>query len=443
MGKFLFPTNVATGPAAGVRHATGHVVHSVQQYETARLNWSCYDAVVVGNDADQIHLTDMTQKLEAYLQGGGTIVFSGHVSRRFVPELSLFKPLPSRGRADLVVNREADHPVFSGVDGESLTYRKGVAGFYGRGCNPPPEGAVILNSISAERWPLDWTYERPAGGRLFMHAGNDICGFFAHDAGDHPGFAQRLLDWLAATSRRGSGPARAGREANKTARPIETEPAQTGGSGIAIIDAGNYYHHHSIHEAPYARFFDHIVYLRDVPITDLGRFETLIVPCRTNPLYLANLSAQLQDFMHGGGRLVVMGETFPDRWLPDIRFNAMETNFWWWLDRNADLGVRISDPAHPMASHVDARAATWHLHGTFAPLSSGQQSLIETRDGESLMFQDSQSYAPGELIATSLDPFFHHGSYFMPATTVFLQKFLTWLSEGKPAGQPARRLQTA
>lgn len=198
---------------------------------------------------------------------------------------------------------------------------------------------------------------------------------------------------------------------------------------IAAIDAGFYYHHQSLRCEPLAGFFDEIIYIRDVPLTDLTRFNTLIIPCRTNAYLLAPLSEQFQAFMKAGGHLVVMGETFPDRWLPGVNFTGMDTNFWWWLEEGADLGVQIVDASHPMSDYVTKEAATWHLHGILDPLSENQKSLIATKEGECLMFEDKKTYAPGSLIVTTLDPFFHHGSHFMPATTVFLQKFLAWLKE--------------
>jgi len=197
---------------------------------------------------------------------------------------------------------------------------------------------------------------------------------------------------------------------------------------LGALDGGTYYHHRSLTEPPLAAFFDALVYLRDVPTVDLSQFETFIIPCRTNPIYLRALAPQLKDFMRAGGRLVVMGETFPDTFLPDIAFRPMPTNYWWWLDPSADLGVRMSDEAHDINHYLDAKAATWHLHGTFHPLAPTQRSLIETREGESILFEDRQAFAPGTLIATSLDPFFHHGSHFMPATTTFLNGFLAWLT---------------
>lgn len=198
---------------------------------------------------------------------------------------------------------------------------------------------------------------------------------------------------------------------------------------IAAIDGGLYYHYQSVYKPPFDHYFEDVIYLRDVARTELCHFDVLFILCRTNPEYLLPLSEQFQEFMDFGSTLVVMGETFPNQWLPHIHFKPMQTNFWWWLEDEADLGVRISDSNHSIAKYITKEAATWHLHGTFSPLQSGQKSLIETNEGECLLFEDVETYSPGRLIATTLDPFYHHGSHFMPATTQFLDRFLRWLSQ--------------
>ena len=215
---------------------------------------------------------------------------------------------------------------------------------------------------------------------------------------------------------------------SKTVKPV-----------VAVIDGGMSYHDDSINREPFKGYFDEVIYLRDVPVVDLSRFDILIIPCRTNAYWLAPLSDQLQDFMRGGGTLVAMGETFPEKWLPDIGFRAVETNFWWWLEEGADLGVKISNPDHSMSHYVSREAATFHLHGVFTPLNSNQRMLIETKEGECLLFEDMTTYAPGRLIATTLDPFFHHGWFFMPATTEFLKGFLPWLIESTPPAAGERK----
>lgn len=200
---------------------------------------------------------------------------------------------------------------------------------------------------------------------------------------------------------------------------------------LAAIDGGTYFHHRTLKEPPFARYFDRVIYVRDVPFTELDVFDVVLVPCRLNAHLIAPLAGQLLDFWKGGGTLVAMGETHQDRWLPNIRLTPTETNFWWWLEPGADLGIQIAEPEHPLFRHIDREAATWHLHGYFTT-SENQLSLIETREGECILLEDSVTHAPGRLIATTLDSCYHHGSHFMPATTTFLSGFLPWLSEKVP-----------
>ena len=137
-GNFLYLQNAWGEPPPALRQVRGHRIEVFQQYDAERLDWSGYDAVLVSMSADQIHLCEMTNKLAAYLDGGGTLLINGHVTRPFLPELTRYEPMEKRGRAELVIHREAELPPFEGVTGEQLTLRRGVAGFYGRGTNPPP-----------------------------------------------------------------------------------------------------------------------------------------------------------------------------------------------------------------------------------------------------------------------------------------------------------------
>lgn len=68
---------------------------------------------------------------------------------------------------------------------------------------------------------------------------------------------------------------------------------------------------------------------------------------------------------------------------------------------------------------------TWHHHGHFTP-APGAVSLVDHVDGGSIFYDDRVS-TRGRMLVTSLDPFYHHGSHFMPTTTRFLDGFLPWL----------------
>ena len=191
---------------------------------------------------------------------------------------------------------------------------------------------------------------------------------------------------------------------------------------MAALDGGTYYHQRTLHEPPFAPFFDATLYVRDAPNADLEHFDILFLPCRLNADLLCPLGGRLAAFMAGGGTLVAMGGTYPERWLSGLDATPVDTNFWWWLDPDAELGVRTTGQGG-LGDYLDREALTWHVHG-FYTLGPGQLSLVEA-DGACIMFEERRG--AGRLIATSLDPCYHHGSYFMPATTRCLEGLLPWL----------------
>jgi hypothetical protein len=194
---------------------------------------------------------------------------------------------------------------------------------------------------------------------------------------------------------------------------------------VAALDAGTSYHAVAL-GGRYAPLIDVRLYVPELARHDLAAFAAVIVTCRTPPDLLVEHGARLRGYLAGGGMLVVMGETAPDRWLPGVRLTPCETDWWWWLEPGADLGLEIADPDHPLLRRLALADATWHLHGTIDP-PDGARSVIEARGG-SILYDDEVS-TPGRLVVTTLDPFYHHGSFFMPATTRFLDAFLPWVRE--------------
>lgn len=199
---------------------------------------------------------------------------------------------------------------------------------------------------------------------------------------------------------------------------------------IVALDAGTYYHHRSLHTPELAPYIDRSVYLRDLDDAALFGCDALIVSCRTNPDLLVPHKQRFARYLAAGKTLVAMGETHAERWLDGVQWTSSEVNFWWWKEPNADSGLRLAAPEHPLFRYLSLADATWHQHGTFVP-PAGAQSLIDKRGAGSVLYEDRRS-TPGRLIVTSLDPMYHHGSYFMPASSRFLRGFLPWLKDSTP-----------
>lgn len=200
-GKFLYLQNAYGGPPPALLSVQNHTIDIYQQYDTERLDWSDYDAVLLSMSADQVHLGEIMPKLEAYLNGGGTLLINGHVARPFLPELRRYEPMEKRGFKELVIHREAEHPLFEGISAEGLTLRKGVAGFYGRGSNPPPDGALAIHSVGPDHVAVDWLYDRPKGGRIFVHSGVELWAVLMLEGPQGLPVIQGFFDWLAKTSK--------------------------------------------------------------------------------------------------------------------------------------------------------------------------------------------------------------------------------------------------
>lgn len=169
-------------------------VRALDMYDLPTADLSDVRGLLLGMHCDQRLLARLQPRLTDFVQRGGRVAACGQVARPFLPGLARFVPLHSYRLADLVVYRLAAHPVWEGVALDELTYRRGVAGFYGRGHHPPPEGALVVNGLGAARLPLDFIY--PLGqGRVLFHGGNDLWGY-ASEATTASRLTPQLLAWL-------------------------------------------------------------------------------------------------------------------------------------------------------------------------------------------------------------------------------------------------------
>lgn len=179
------------------RPALGRRVDAIAMHDLARVDLSRYRGLLLGLHCDQRHLQARRDQLRRFLAGGGTIVFCGHLAQPFLDGLDRYQVIAQYRLEDLRVRKETGHPVWNGVAEEDLTFRRGVAGFYGRGHNPPPAGARVINTLGPARVPVDWEWHPPEGGRLLVHAGADLW-MYLETEGSAARLAPQLLDWIEA-----------------------------------------------------------------------------------------------------------------------------------------------------------------------------------------------------------------------------------------------------
>jgi hypothetical protein len=200
---------------------------------------------------------------------------------------------------------------------------------------------------------------------------------------------------------------------------------------LAVLDSGTYYHHETIYGERYRGLFDRVIYVPEMTPDQLAGVTVLIVADRTHADLLRRHAAMLMDFLRSGRTLIVLGENEAQTWAPAVRWSPRPTNFWWWLDKDAKPPHQLASPHHELFSHVPFEDTIWHFHGVLT-VPAGAEALIvvppdaEGRDQGGALLYDDRVTTPGRLIVSTLDPFYHHGSNFMPATTRFLDGFLPW-----------------
>lgn len=384
--------------------------------ETALLS---HRGLITGMLFDQDAMMALRSALARFLETGGRWVFNGHLVRPLVAGLQPYQPIPAPRRPDFTLTAQVRHPIFEGFDLKELEANNGVAGFYGRGSNPPPVGAVVLNTLG-DGVPVDWVWPHHGGGAIFSHAGNDLAQIATmHGIGAR--VWSNLIDWA------GGGECVAHDAARVTTPPAErafTAPAAARDTGrsarVIAINAGTYYHIQTLEGPRYRDAFDLVIAPEQIGAT-LTPDDVLFVTCRTPPQRMIAQQGLVAAHLAAGGTIVAMGESRSDLWQPHVAFTPTDTNWWWWLTPGADLGVRIAT-AHPLLQGMSNAEVTWHLHGHFDPPASAQV-LVRDSSGHAIAYDDNIS-TPGRSIVTSLDPCYHHGSHFMPATTRFLDKFL-------------------
>jgi len=137
---------------------------------------------------------------------------------------------------------------------------------------------------------------------------------------------------------------------------------------------------------------------------------------------LTQAAPRILSLLDADGTVVAFagGEPVPE-FLPGVRWKHRPTNYWWWLEPGADLGLRAANADHPPFDHLELKDCTWHYHGVLHP-PAGAEVVVTLPSGEALLYVDTVSTA-GTLVVATLDAISHYGSYFMPATERFLDGF--------------------
>lgn len=195
---------------------------------------------------------------------------------------------------------------------------------------------------------------------------------------------------------------------------------------LVAVSGGSAPHLRTFEESPHADGFDGVVSLRSIESADFDRIDVLFLPSRLHIRERNAHADSFRRFLADGGTVITFGQQ-PDPWLPEVEWTHRSTNFWWWLDPDGDSGLRFPRVDHSLFEFVPPADCEWHFHGSFDP-PAGADVLIEDDEGGAVLYVDDESWA-GRTIVTTLDPVYHYGSFFMPATDRFLSGILPWLHD--------------
>jgi hypothetical protein len=438
--------DIRDSPSALERGELGHRVESVDCYQLPKAGLNRFEVVIIPPMIDQEHLARHRALIRAYLDSGGVLIFGGQIHRDWLPGAGPFQAIDPPSLQAYRVTEIAEHPIFDGVDPDDLTFRRGVAGFFARGHHPVPDGAEVLVRLTGGL-PVTYIDRVSTAGTILLHANGELLGYRGQDtAGRMPG---QLIEWAVDEARH--------RRAAATSTPVPEDlvsdngavvpsAAVPGRGGLAAVYGGSAQHHRSLTMPKYSQHLSGgLVYLPDLADTDLTGYDGLLIPERLHRGLLTRAADRIHDLLNSGGTVITFtgGEPLPD-FLPGVRWEHRPTNFWWWLEPGADLGLQSPTPDHSLFEHLSVGDCTWHHHGVLdAP--AGAKVLVALPTGEALLYVDRVSTA-GTLVVAALDPMSHFGSHFMPAAERFLNGFLPWaasavLEEVQAAVRPPGRVR--
>lgn len=198
---------------------------------------------------------------------------------------------------------------------------------------------------------------------------------------------------------------------------------------IALIESGTYYHYFVINDERFINEFSEIIYAPDLATTSLDKFDVVIVADRNHLKFLIENKNKLSDFAKNGGTLCVLGENSVERWIEGINYIPTDTNFWWWLNPRDDIGYKQPVLKHPFFENMKFQECKWHYHGVYEPSEKAIRIIerLKKNGGGAILYEES--FGKGKLIVTTLDPFYHTGSNFMPNAAKFLTGILTWIKK--------------
>lgn len=222
---------------------------------------------------------------------------------------------------------------------------------------------------------------------------------------------------------------------------------------VAFVHTGSFFHLAGLRDPAVRAMGPADVYAPDLEPGGLDEFDAVYVAARLHPGVLARIAPILVGFLDTpGARMYIDGENTVGDWLPGTAETRRGTNFWAWRI-GEDVGRRSVNREHPFWDGLADDAVHWHYHGvlthpaTAVPLVRLEELpgrvAAESEDpwgtpyraipghSNTLMYYDAGTFA-AEIVVSTMDASYHHGSGFMPGATQLMYRMMHWL-RGAPA----------
>ena len=223
---------------------------------------------------------------------------------------------------------------------------------------------------------------------------------------------------------------------------------------VAFIHGGSFFHLATLVDPAVVGFDLVEVYAPEMAADSLDSVDAIFLAARTHPDVLEKIAPLIIEFLERPGtKAYIDGENCVGQWLPGTTETHRGTNFWAWRT-GEDVGRRSVNPEHPIWEFLTQRSVHWHYHGVLtAPAAAtplvvleqlpvGANANCQWAGGTDpwggdylalgdhpniLLYHDGETFG-SELVVSTMDSAYHHGSGFMPGATQLLYRMLRWLS---------------
>lgn len=412
-----------------------------------------YSAIVLPAMLDEVYLYRYKNKIEAYLNNGGTVIsflqnFTGVIpgNKGYIASNT-----PIKDRNVEFTDTEGSQMIFEGVREYDVNVRRGVKGFFNRGYfslehfeeENKPE--VILADNDGKC--VAYIDRATTNGIILATASSDLLGFGLFDNLTVKRMGPNLLYWLENELSKKDYKALREKAEFKNDEIVQESAFNYGpeikreGLKKAIITGGIAFHQKFFENKnkKYAEMFDRRFYAADLKDFKFSDYDLVVLASNINLKFLIPLKDEILEYLNNGGHIVSLGDSRKE-YLPNIQWINYPTNFWWWIIPGADMPLYavesldggktfVKQPKgtkEGLFGKINVSVAKWHCHGAFIPPVNAESILVNEMD-EAIIYKDKSF--KGNLYVMSLDPDYHFGQGFMPTTEPFFDALMSWVEE--------------